>query len=288
MLTPDELFNWLRLANQRYSQEGVPHKGRPFKAMSDLTRELGVTLSFDHPIAKRIFDWFQEISPPGAHEVGSAFTGAYFFDTAFWAVHVPFIFGRVAIEPLECMSDMPAAIRKAVEESPVELDGYLRHWLNCMDYGYGRMDLADSTTISPRAASFLSAAHSELVGANAQILETRPNVKAILGMRMATEIYLKTVLVQELNLNDSQLMKLGHKLEDVADACSKATNDNTFDGIGSRTSIYPSVSARYDAPAWTSEDVWEAARLTQPATVTRRYSDRNMLASVASTTSSRL
>lgn len=282
MLSTADLLVWLSAANRRYGTEGIPHKGRPFQAMSDFTREHNCTLAMDDPLTKRIFDWFYEHSPPGAHQVGSVYCGVYFYDTAFWPVHVPLIFGQVSVNALDCLETMPVEIKKVLEATHRDIWTYVVHWVNCMDYGYGQMDLGGTSRLQPRASKFFGAAHSELVGANTQLLEPRPNVKAILGMRMATEIFLKAVLVQERDLTDNQLMKISHKLEDAANACAEATKEKVFEEIGKRASLYPPVSARYDDTEWSSTSVWQATTLTQltGATVTRLYTDRDMRASV--------
>jgi hypothetical protein len=282
MLTEAELLQWLTSTNRRYGAEGVPHKGRPFRAMSDFTRENRCSLGMADALTKRIFEWFYEHSPPGSHQMGAVYTGIHFYDAAFWPVQVPLIFGTTRVGALDCLETMPKAVQHALESDRREAWAYVVHWANCMDYGYGHMDLAVDAKLHPRAMRFLGAAHSELVGANAQLLEVRPNVKAILGMRMATEIFLKAVLVQEQDLTDGQLMKLSHKIEDAASACADATKENLFDEISKRVSLYPPVSARYDNTEWSHKAVWQAAALTQltAATVTRRYSDRDMRASI--------
>jgi len=282
MRSTTDLLAWLSAANQRYGAEGIPHRGRPFYAMSDYTREHNFSLAMDDPIAKKIFDWFYEHSPPEAHQVGSVYTGVYLYDTAFWPVYVPFIFGEGSVNALGCLETMPAQIMSKLENTHRDIWTYVIHWANCVDYGYGWQDLSGTTRLQPRASKLLGAAHSELVGANAQLLEPRPNVKAILGMRMATEIFLKMVLVQERNLTESQLMKISHKLGEAANACAEATKEKLFEEIGKRTSLYPPVSARYEDTDWSSASVWQAATLTQltAATVTRRYTDRDIRASI--------
>lgn len=285
MLSPTDLRSWLAAANRRYSAEGIPHKERPFQAVSDFTREHSCSLAMDDPLAKTIFDWFFENSPPGAHQVGPVYTGVHFYDTAFWPVHVPLTFGKVSVNAMDCLETMPPQIKKILEANHRDIRTYVVHWANCMDYGYGQMDLDGASPIQPRALQLLNAANAELVGANAQLLVLRPNVKAILGMRMASEIFLKAVLVQERNFTDSQLMKISHKLEDAANACAEATGERAFEDIAKRASLYPPVSARYDDTEWLNTCVWQAASLTQltAATVTRLYTDRDMRASILST-----
>lgn len=282
MLSTTELLAWLSAANRRYGAEGIPHKRRPFRAMSDFTSEHKCSLAMDDPLTKRIFDWFYEHSPPRAHQVGAVYTGIFLYDAAFWPVRVPMIFGTVSVNALDCLGAMPAQIKHALESEHQDIWNYVVHWVNCMDYGYGQMDLDGGSRLRPRAMKFLGAGHAELVGANVQLLEPRPNVKAILGMRMATEILLKTVLVQERDLTDSQLMKLSHKLEDAASACAEATKEKVFEEVAKLASLYPPVSARYDDTGWSHTGVWQAAALAQltAATVTRLYTDRDMRASI--------
>jgi hypothetical protein len=225
-----------------------------------------------------MFKWFEDHSPPGAHQVGTIYQGVYYCDTAFWPVSVPIIFGTVRIDPLECLETMPVKIREMLSSDGRQLQPYTDHWSDCMDYGYGQVELESNGKLKPRAVQFLCAAHAELMGANSQLLESRPNVKAILGMRMATEILLKTVLVQERELMDDQLKKISHKLEDAASNCAEATGIEKFKDIARRVSIYPSVEARYENTGWPEPTVWEAARLAQltAAVVTRLYSSRDI------------
>lgn len=285
MLTDKDIALWLEVTNRRYSSEGVPHKARPFTAMGDFSREYNCSFAFDHPTAKTIFQWFYEHSPPGAHQVGSVYTAVYLYDTAFWPVHVPLIFGEVSVNALDCLETMPSKVKEALASSHQDMWVYATHWVNCMDYGYGQMDLSPSQRLKPRAAKFLGAAHAELQGANSQLLDARPNVKAILSLRMATEIFLKTVLVQELALTDDELRKVSHKLEDAARKCAETTKERTFEDIAERVHFYPPVSARYDDTDWPTPRVWEAVTLAQltAATVTRLYSDRDMRSAVFST-----
>jgi hypothetical protein len=282
MLSNVELLAWLTATNRRYGNEGIPHKGRPFRAMSDFTREHNCSIAMDDPLSKQIFDWFYEHSPPETHQARAVYTGVFFYDAAFWSVHVPIIFGTINVNALDCLETMPTQIKHAVKSEHRDIWTYVTHWVNCMDYGYGQMDLTDGSRLQPRALKFLGAAHAELVGANAQLLEQRPNVKAILGMRMATEIFLKTALVQECDLTNSQLMKISHKLEDAANACAEATKEKVFEDVAKCVSLYPPVAARYDNTEWSHTRVWQAATLTQltAATITRLYTNRDMRVSI--------
>lgn len=285
MISNEDLVSWLQVTNRRYGEESVPHRTRPFLALCDFTRERKCSIPFDHPIAKFVFQWFYSRSPPDAHQVGAVYTAVFFYDTAFWPLSVPLVFGRASVDAFECLETMPAAVKADLGMNQRYMRDYVNHWANCMDYGYGQMDISSSQTLNARAADFLSAAHAEIQGANAQLLDARPNHKAILSFRMATEIFLKAVLVQELDLSDRELKKISHTIEDAAKKCAEATGEATFEEVANRAHVYPQVSARYDQSNWPPHEVWEAAALAQltAAAATRLYSDRDMRSQIIST-----
>ena len=282
MQLPQDIQAWIEAANRRYATEGIPHKGRPFRAMSDFTRERHCSLALDDPLTKAIFQWFYDHSPPRSHEIGSVYTGVYLFDAAFWPVSIPVIFGQVRLNSLNCLETMPTTIKKMLESSRQELWNYVVHWTNCIDYGYGQMDLEQNNYLKPRALKLLNAGHAELIGANSQLLEPRTNVKAILSLRMATEIFLKTILVQELDLTEDELRKISHKLSDAATKCAEATRNNIWSEIAERTELFPPISARYDNTDWPAQRVWQACSLTQlaAATLAREYTDRDIRSTI--------
>lgn len=285
MISNEDLVSWLQTTNRRYGEEAVPHRTRPFLALCDFTRERNYSIPTDHPVAQFVFQWFYSHSPPDAHQVGAVYTAVYFYDTAFWPVVVPIIFGQVSVDAFECLETMPQGVKSALGGNRLHTEEYVHHWANCMDHGYGQMELASCQALKPRAADFLNSAHAEIQGANAQLLTGRPNHKAILGLRMANEIFLKAVLVQELNLTDKELQKISHRLEDAAKRCADATSDGIFEEIANRSHVYPPISARYDKSHWPANEVWEAASLAQlaAASATRLYSDHDMRSQILST-----
>jgi len=285
MISNEDLASWLQATNRRYGKESVPHRRRPFLALCDFTRERNCSIPSDHPAAKFVFQWFYSHSPPEAHQVGSVYTSAYFYDTAFWPVSVPLVFGHASVDAFECLETMPAGVKADMGTSPRHVEEYVNHWANCMDYGYGQMDLSSGQTLDARAAKIFGAAHAEILGANSQLLDARPNYKAILSLRMATEIFLKAVLVQELDLSDLELKTISHTLEDAARKCAEATGESAFEEIANRAHVYPPVSARYDQSNWPPNEVWEAASLAQStaATAMRLYSDRDMRSQILPT-----
>ena len=253
----------------------MPHQQRPFKAWQDFSVEHRCSLSLNSPTVSAIFDWFYEHSPPGAHHAGPLFTSACFYDAAFWPIHIPIILGTVHINMLDCMETMPPRVKAQLVSSGATLERIGKHWVNCMDYGLGHLELA---ALRPRAEGLFKGAHAELIGAIAQLLLPRPNTKAVLSFVLAIEIYLKCVLVQERDATEKELRDLSHNLLNLIGAVEQFFKPDDISIVRGRLHSYPPHGDRYKAPQWSSSEAWEYLELAQVVgtIVTRRYSARWM------------
>jgi len=175
---------------------------------------------------------------------------------------------------------MPLSIKEHVSQSHQDLWNLALYWANCCDYAYGIDDISKQGKLNGKALVFIQNGDRELTGAIAQLISPRPNTKAILALRMACEIFLKTLLIQERNLTNQQLKKLSHKIEDIAAECFAITHAPEFEAIAKTKSAFPDVSDRYDGAESKLSEVWDALCITQIAAsaVIRQYTDRDMRA----------
>lgn len=278
MSDSNDLQVWLQATNSRYREEHIPPRGRPFKALSDFTREFNCSITMGSPTAKAIFDWFHVHSAPDSHAIGALFTGAFYFDAYFWPLRIPFGYGTFTLNALDCLETMPQAIKDQLSKSNKDMWILALHWADCCDYAFGIDDIENEGKLNSKALAFIRNADRELVGAIAQLIAPRPNAKAILALRMSIEIFLKVILIQERNLNDQQLKKLSHKLEDIAGDCFSVTGRKEFSEIAKAVVGFPEVSERYDGQEKSLQEVW-CAMLVAQATATaviRQYTDRDI------------
>lgn len=173
---------------------------------------------------------------------------------------------------------MPTPIKERLSSLTEDAVVYASHWMNCMDYAYGFNEMRQTNKLQSATLNLLSAADGDLCGAMSQLLEIRPNRKSILSLRMAVEIFLKSVLVERLSLSDKELRAISHDLPSAANECFKATSCEAFSLIESNVALFPSVNARYEVPRWPNEALWEAIVLTQyaAATVSRVLSGQDL------------
>lgn len=278
MIDQRTLEDWLNSVNARYRAEEIPSRQRPFRALSDFSREFKCSFTLDSPIANAIFDWFGKHSAPGSHAMGSMFTGAFYFDAYFWPMHIPIGFGTFSINAFDCLETMPETVKQQLAQSQRDSTNLALYWVDCCDYAYGFDELKKGNKLSSKALVFLNNGDRELRGAVAQLLSSRPNTKAILALRMACEIFLKALLIHEKNLTDPQLKNLSHKIKDIAVDCHLATGVPEFDAVANAANVFPEVSQRYDGDEWKLSEIWMALCIAQVAAtaVIRHYTNRDM------------
>jgi hypothetical protein len=251
--------------NEQYREKEIPPIQRPFRALSHISREFSCSISFSSPIANQVFDWFAKNSKPGSHAIGSLFTGAFYYDACFWPLSVPIGYGTFRLNALNGLDTMPDSIKSSLMSDHKAATALGLYWADCIDYAYGVDELTKSSRLSPKALSFIESGHHEFIGALSQLTTHRPNTKAILNLRMASEIFLKAFLIQERSLGDAELKKMSHKITEIAAECEKTSPIKEFGLIKSKAHVYPDVSTRYEGANWTPAEVWTALCLTQVA-----------------------
>ncbi len=278
MIDQNSLETWLTSTNDRYRQEGITPGNRPWRALSDFGKEFNCSFLLDSPIAKSIFDWFAAHSKPGSQAIEPLFTGAFYFDACFWSLSIPVGWGTFALSPFDALKTMPPLLQNQVNENNYDRSQLILYWMNCCDYAYGIDEIEKQSSLSPKALTFIQNGERELIGAIAQLLIPYPNTKAILNLRMASEIFMKALLIQEKNLTDQELKKLGHRIVNIADKCFAITGLLEFKTVSQNASIFPDVQDRYDGNELPLSDVWKAVCITQIAatTVTRFYTNRDI------------
>lgn len=281
-MRPDDLNVWLAAANDRFRKEGVPHKQRPWRAVSEYTREFRISLSLGSPVLNEIMEFFEKNGPAGAQQIGSLLTNAFHFDSHFWPLHIPIGFGTFRMDPFACLGNMPDSVKAALRESTPDHVRFLLHWAECHDYAYGLSDMDSLSSASEGAAAFIRNADAKLRGAVAQLTLPSPNTYVALDLGFAAEIWMKALLIQEQKLTETQLKGFGHGIKKLAEECWELTGDEGFKGISNYAHLYPKVADRYDGDQPSDDLAWQALAMTTiaAACVIRRFSDRGMRAQV--------
>lgn len=232
------------------------------------------------PICDQVFSWFEKNSPPGSHDIGTIYEGAFFLDGAFWQVRIGLLIGAAQIDPLGSLPTMPDMLKHHVATNKAKYHEYIGYWCDCWDFIYGFEALEKSGNLDDRFWKFVKAGHDELRGAVSLLLSQRPNLKAILSFRLATEIFLKAILVREASCSDKDLFRIGHSIGQASDACRPYLDDKFLTELTGTASLFPSMSSRYESEDRDPALVWKANVQAHRAgaEIMRKYTHSNVRA----------
>lgn len=221
--------DWLEQFNRRMREEQIPYFRRPFLAISEWTRIHNSSIVFPSATASKVFKWFQERSAKGSHAVGPMFTGAFYFDSYFWPVHIPIAYGTVPLDPLDFLDGMPDSVKGNLSANQQTLVEYLLLWTDCLDYCYGLDDIRKTGKCTRFGSELVVSADREL-RATVELLTQRrhPNPKAMENARMSTEMFLKAYLVVHGDLEAKKAKELGHDLSSAAAQCLAIGRNREF------------------------------------------------------------
>jgi hypothetical protein len=252
--------DWLKACNERLSMAGVPHKSRPWRALLEWGKETGSQFELvGSPMADAVFQWFYDRSPAGAHLVGPAFSGAFFYDVAFWEVGIPMGYGRCRLDARDSLIGMPNKVQETLYRNAPQLNEYICVWTDCVDYAYGWLDL-DVDRRAGFGPQLLTSADGLLRTAATQLCQTPPAMQGMGSARLATELFLKAYLCYHGGLTPETARKTyGHNLERLLDSISACGTDREFEGWRQHLRRFPDISERYDGATYDLHVLWGAS-----------------------------
>jgi hypothetical protein len=234
--------------------------------------------------AKQIQKWFEENSKPGLHHVGAIHEAAYFYDSQFWTVSVPLVFGEVKIEPTSSLEEFPEKLKQDLLRNPRDLFDYAIFWADCFDYGFGMEDIRTTSNLNAYGLQLLKSANQELGIATLALTQNRPDSRAILHCRMAVEIFLKSFLALKTNATDNDLKKINHNIDKALTEFIKVSGYENWENARNQLKVFPSIEDRYKEQRLSTSQLWLGYSLAHSlgATIMREFTKRNMLQQVLS------
>jgi hypothetical protein len=268
--------------NKQLSSENVEHRTRPWKAMELLSTQEGISIAIPSQEADFLFKWFESNGKPSAQKQGHYHQGTYLFDSEFWSVSIPLIYGSVKINSLDALHEMPKSIKDSLIANKKRLSDYVIYWADCIDFGMGYGDLRDDKNLDPFGVDLLNAGYEELSSATSLMLEHRLNTRAILNCRMATEMFLKSFISLKISLSDKEARKAGHNLNTLMDKFIECSGYKHLEKIKPGLSVFPEVNERYKEQKIDRKQLFEAYCFAQSigVLIIREFTDRNTLTQV--------
>jgi len=242
-----------------------------------LSEQYGIQVKIPSAFSDEVFTWFKRRTKPGSDFIGSLYKSVYYYDSEFWPVKVPIIYGAVAVDPMTCITGMPDQIREKFNRT--RGSDYLVFWADCMDYAFGFDDLARSSGLDMYGLELIRAADQELRSSVTLLLEARPNNRAILTSRMATEIFMKSYIALKVGLSEKEAQGIGHNLVKGLKRFVAVSGMTHLKNLEQKLIVFPSVGNRYNEQNVSSSELWEGFAIAQSfgVLVTRDFTERRLI-----------
>lgn len=256
-----EIERWLSAKNSEYRRRDIAPKARPFLALSDLSVELQSSILFNSPLANAVFDWFEKNTKADAHWIGPLFAGSYFYDATFWKLTIPLIYGSRKVNALDLLVDMPAAMKAGLKVDNKESWEYAFCAADTIDYAFGLEDVLGRMSESALVLRLLQNADAQLRSCAAGLLAQRPNRGIVQAGRLATEIFLKSLLCAKANADDAKIKEFGHNLSKLVRAACAVTKNSDLNKLELCLGVYPDIADRYTGTEGQPRLLWDCYRL---------------------------
>lgn len=269
---------WLESINDKFCKNDVPHKQRPWLACREWSKYAAMSFSLDSEIAKRIFFWFEKNTKAGSQMIGPMYTGVYYYDSCFWPIFIPIIYGTVKVNARDSLKTMPESILARLWCDRKKLPEYVAVWSDCFDYAFGFGDILKSNTLIGFAQDLFKSGYQQLNAAITLLLEKEPNPKAMESARMSTEMFLKAFLAAKAGLTENDAKnKIGHNLIKALKDCLKVDPKSELYVIETNLKKFPDIGDRYKVTNKSLKEIWHTYVITQfvGTTVVRSFSGRD-------------
>lgn len=274
--------DWVASLNKEFRDAGIDQRRRPWEAIRRYSEEFNTSVDISSEVAKTIFKWFEEHSKPGVHQVGSQYEAVYFYDSQFWVVSIPIMYGTVQLNALDCLHEMPDGIKQEMVADHRGAWEYVIYWADCLDYGVGIDDLRKAQGLDEFGCQLLMSADQELRSATSILSQHRPDPRAILNCRMALEIFFKSYVALKNGLTQSEAKAIGHNLNKGLDRFIEASGINDWERTRQLLLVFPEIHERYREQDITFQRLWDGYSLAHSvgAMIVREFTDRNTLQQV--------
>ena len=274
--------DWIANLNTEFRDAGIDQRRRPWEAIRRYSEEFSTAVDISSDVAKTIFEWFEAHSKPGVHQVGSQYEAVYFYDSQFWIVSIPIMYGTVQLSALDCLHEMPDGIKQEMIADHRKAWEYVIYWADCLDYGMGIDELRKTKGLNEFGYQLLMSADQELRATTSILSQHRPDPRAILNCRMALEIFFKSYVALKNGLTQKEAKAIGHNLNKGLDRFIEVSGLNDLERMRQLLSVFPEIHERYKEQDITFQRLWDGYSLAHSvgAVIVREFTYRNTLQQV--------
>ena len=224
-MTNEDLWQLILDIENEMCAEGMSPKDRhfhlPIKAMERLGyRSFALGGRNEPPLYKRIRKLHGTLYRMEDVAVGGIHGGAFMFRGIATHVYVPLILGKVKVEPFKYNDLSPEQLNWMIS-SPADRKTYYTNFCNLFDFAACLYPMEGFGKVPETALPRLQLAAFQSQSAAATLCAAYDTRGAIQSSLLAAELSMKAALEGD-GARDSDLIKHGHNLKNLADAVGKA------------------------------------------------------------------
>lgn len=263
---------WLVTFNDKCRMLEIPSGERPFRTLEKWAQQNGqkapiFDLLLSHlatPAFNAIYAFFRANTSLGRDHSAPFRQTCFLYDTAFWPVIVPVVYGHRVVDPIRFVVGMPAAVFRDLGFNSTVRDELDAHWFDCSHH-MNNSRLIESEELPELARSFLAGGEKSLLAAADSLLALPPNPKAAELARDAFESTLKGLAVEKTGLTLEDAKEIRHRLRKLVARCAPAVHSSERARLEQACSLYPDIAARYEKTALPAKRLWGCYREAQHA-----------------------
>lgn len=261
--------------------EGCEPFQRPLQACTRIANKLGISFAIGgrkDEFVEAVHFVYESLYRPDDLYMPPMHIGTVMFRDTFLPLKIPVIYGRVAVDPIKSLHNVPENVIKWIFKRSETASTFTDQWIDLFDYVYGLDDVSKLQAHTAQAVEFWQLAKQQLEGAAATLLGSIDKYTVIQNSIIAMELLLKGVLLAR-GEPESSLKKYGHKMDDLTKkACELMPNADhkRLQLVVGRTP--PLVERRYQAKDYKRTEIGQIMMDAQfvAGEVLRQFSDRDM------------
>jgi hypothetical protein len=257
-------------------EQDIPLYARPLRVAVAWMKEKRIYCDICAPeLMEPLMKTYKQIYPTGDFSMPNLLVGGVGFRDRMYFARVYVAFGTIAFTPLECIDIPPSELEVICKKDLHQVQRAIYSVADLWDFAYGVNDLRQQNSDADR---LWTNARSALVS-TARILKDGHDVdSSVQSACLTAELAMKGVLTF-LGWTEPRLRKLGHNLQDIAEAVISCRSLASDDRLKRACAAFPDyVKSRYNSHGLTRVQLIDLGMRSQfvAAEALRRVSERKI------------
>ncbi len=283
--TKEEIDQWLENIYLNFIKQCIPHTQREWLVRSKIDEFLKVWSIKPIPEKEYALQWIRDRCKKNSNHLPVSIF-AYYYDTEFWEIKIPNIYGEYIPNPLQSLTNMPPKLIQYLCNNSYSVEQYTLYWANCFDLTYGSKEIPKQILNDNLfAANLLFSGIQNLNAATITLLYTSNNTQTIMTIRMALEMFIKSYIAfndssaETYEQKDKQARKISHDLKEGLKIIQSISPSLIHTQHFQILKLFPNINDRYIPQNIDFQNLASCYTLTVHigACVTRSITDRNIL-----------